>query len=499
VTTASSPDVEASLAVDRTGTPYVCFCFNEGSDNGLHYAVRRDGRWNAEIIEPGRRFTSVSLALDSAGRPHVAYCDERRGDLKYARRESAGWSIETVDAVGWAGPGASLALDTGDVPHVAYYEDGPKFEYPSFYRVKVARRSETGWRVAPLVRLVREHNYLPEGATALSFDAEGRTLILFKESVEYDFKIMRGSSRGVEWGHSPEEPAFGFRKPEYEPEISKWEPDTSLPLPSLSTLLAKPESGAEVIYESPPGGETEIEVVDAVSLRKTHDCPIYGGEVYETWYKGRVGDLVGWDQAWSCSFLVEFTEAYEPLREGPSFEAAAITPEEYNFERFNDTGLKPNVPAGTLIPLNAALKGWLCVGYWAAGGWLPSAAEGVRLYRRLFGWYPGVSQGGFSLFFPLKGEVTTLVLKNVEFLRDSRLSCEDPVVTITTAEGDFDCLPIYAGSYGGHEGGAALYFVRWPRPVNREDIAAITFETGVPARRFRITVDPREAWGKGAE
>ena len=498
VTSTSVSYEQLSLAVDSTDTPHICFCFNAGIDSGLMYATRKDGGWYTETVDPGGRFTSVSLALDSAGRPHVAYCDEWRGDLKYARRETNGWAVETVDAVGWCGPGACLILDNGSVPYVAYYEDGPRFEYPSFYRVKVARRSEMGWRVAPLARLVREHKYLPAGPTALAFDAEGRTHILFEEFVGYVEIKKRAWSRNAAWEASPEERIPQFPKADHAPEIYKWEPGAPLPLPRLSRLLAKPEGGAEVIFESSPADGTEIEVIDAVSLRSPDDGPIYGGEVYETWYKGCVGDSVGWDRAWlgRRDFLVEFAEAYEPLRESPSPEAAAITPEEYIHEQFNKTGLKPAVPAGTWLPLNAALKGWYCVGHHGAGGWLPSAAGGVRLYRRLFGWVSGVVLGSFSLFFPLEGDVTTLVLENEEFLHDSRLSREDPVVTITTAEGDVACFPTYAGSRGAHEGWTDFLTVRLPRPVKRDDITAITLETGVPARRFSITVDPREAWAE---
>jgi len=487
---------EVSLAVDSAGVPHVCFCFNEKSYRGLRYAVRKDGGWTTEVVDPGTDISSVSLALDSAGRPHAAYCDGSRGDLKYARRENGGWADEKVDALGWCGPGACLVLDGKDVPVIAYYEDGPMGEDPTFYRVKVARRSKSGWQVAPIAIMEREYNSVPAGPTAVVFDAEGRTHILFEESVGYGFKIMRGRSRGVEWGPPSEEPVFGFRKAEYEPEMCKWEAGRDLPYPELSRLLAEPESDAELIYEKPWDSEGEVEVIDAVSLRRTDDCPIYGGEVYETWYKGRVGDLVGWDQDWSSSFLVEFNEAYEPLREGPSFEAPAVTPEEHNAERFNDTGVKPRVSVGTLIPLNAAFKGWLCVGYFPAGGWLPETAEGIKIYRRVFNWYSGVYEGNFVFFLPLEDDVTSLVIENEEFLYASRLSREDPVVTITTADGDFACLPKFAASYGGHEGGAALYFVRWPRPVKRDDITAITLETGVPARRFRITVDPREAWAE---
>jgi hypothetical protein len=63
----------------------------------------------------------MSLELDSGWEPHVAFYDADTGDLKYARRYSGIWFIETVAAGGDIGLWSSLALDSQDNPHISFY------------------------------------------------------------------------------------------------------------------------------------------------------------------------------------------------------------------------------------------------------------------------------------------------------------------------------------------------------------------------------------------
>jgi len=58
---------------------------------------------------------------DSGDRPHISYLDETNEDLKYARWNGTGWSIETVDSDGDVGEYTSIALDSSDYPHISYH------------------------------------------------------------------------------------------------------------------------------------------------------------------------------------------------------------------------------------------------------------------------------------------------------------------------------------------------------------------------------------------
>ncbi len=488
-------EATASLALDRTGTPHVSFCFNAGYEAELKYAYRGETGWRVEVVEAGWQFTSTSLALDDEGRPCVAYCDNRRGDLKYARRETAGWAIETVDAVGWSGPGASLALDKGDIPYVAYYEDGPKFERPSFYRVKVARRSEDGWRVSPVATLKMTGLYLPEQPAVPAVDAGGRVRVLYfaltdNRSIGYCAKWVR-----PEWPACSEKREVRLLPYPDEPELARWAPTEDALRPKPRLLRAEPNEDSEVIIEA--DADAEVEVIDAVCVREIIKESVYAGEVYGTWYKARVGDKVGWGQSWQPfgEFIAEFTAPYSPLRERPSAFAPPITEEKYEIAEFNSFALRPTVPAGTILYLNAAYNGWYLVDYGGGGAWLPADTPGVDVYRRIFHWY-FFDTVTFDFYVPVAGEVRKIIFENSEFLSWSRLGFEDPVLTLTTHDDEFELIPELVGGLGGYESVSYYLAARLPYAVKREDITAITYTTGVPERRLQVSVDPREAWAE---
>src|SRR5262245_52024097 len=64
-----------------------------------------------EIVDPtGIVGQYTSLALDASGHPRISYYDVTNGDLKYAAKNGATWTIETVDgASGDVGQYTSLA------------------------------------------------------------------------------------------------------------------------------------------------------------------------------------------------------------------------------------------------------------------------------------------------------------------------------------------------------------------------------------------------------
>jgi len=76
--------------------------------------------WRIETVDGPGTGEYSSIALDSAGWPHISYFDFLNGDLEYAHKDAAGWTIETVDDAGTVGAFTSLALDSADHPHISY-------------------------------------------------------------------------------------------------------------------------------------------------------------------------------------------------------------------------------------------------------------------------------------------------------------------------------------------------------------------------------------------
>jgi len=209
---------------------------------------------------------------------------------------------------------------------------------------------------------------------------------------------------------------------------------------------------------------------------------------------------VGWsdDIRTYGRFLVEFRQPYTPLREGPSAAAPAIRDEWYEAPEEQYKALKAAVPAGSIYDLNSAYGGWYCVGIDSDGAWAPADAPGVTAYREVFSWYLEPESYGeyFCFYFPLRGDVDRVIMTAGIFLYGERLCHDDPVIKITTADDEFVLYPEFVSSMGWYESGQVRFVARLPRGVGRDEITAVTFETGTPARRFKTTIDPREAWGE---
>ena len=65
-------------------------------------------------------------AVDSKGNIHLAYCDVTKGDVRYARRNDQGWSIETALHKGAVGKYIGLAVDKNDQPNILFYDQDQK-------------------------------------------------------------------------------------------------------------------------------------------------------------------------------------------------------------------------------------------------------------------------------------------------------------------------------------------------------------------------------------
>ncbi len=104
----------------------ICFLFAVLSlailFSSITFQAIAENPWIEETIDENAQAANPSLALDSSGRVHVSYFDENSGNLKYARKDVAAWSIETVDTAVNVGIHSSIGLDSGDRPHIAYID-----------------------------------------------------------------------------------------------------------------------------------------------------------------------------------------------------------------------------------------------------------------------------------------------------------------------------------------------------------------------------------------
>lgn len=493
--------VHASLAVDGDGAAHVCYCWPKREREELICLHNTRGAWEKELVTSGWRSFYPSLAFDAAGRLHVAYFDESRGDLKYASRENGRWEIETVEDLGWVGVRAVLAFGPGDVPWISYYEYGPK--YAEYFYAKVARRTGRGWEVSTVEKLRNSpHKEERVPRTAINVDGRGRPHVVYGEFTGY-YDTHLKSAKWMGNGQPPADPPkkICFAQTAKPPEIYDWGAGGELPLYPPDVLHAEPDADSAVLATFEYDDDTPYEILDVKSILRYNDFNFRPAYEYDAWFNVRRGGYVGWSMGvgiLDISCLVEFRQPYAPLREGPSSSAPAIESERFDYADQQRLALTPDVPAGSIYRLHSAYNGWYCVGNFSDGAWVPADAPEVTLYREVFHWWPDTEayDEDFSFFFPVRGAVGRIIIRNGCFLRWERLSGDDPVLRITTSKDEFVLLPEYVTSKGYYEGWNDYFIVQLPRAVSRDEIKAVTFETGSPAQRYKVTVDPREAWAE---
>lgn len=111
-----------SLQLTASGAARVAFrkagSNNPDNDGGLKYALRNGANWSYESIEPtGSEVADISLALTGANGAGIAFRDG--SDLYFTERLDSGWS--TPFHLGDSSANAvSLAFDSAGNPHIAY-------------------------------------------------------------------------------------------------------------------------------------------------------------------------------------------------------------------------------------------------------------------------------------------------------------------------------------------------------------------------------------------
>jgi subtilisin family serine protease len=137
-----------SLAYAPDGNPSISYRTSTASGRGsLKFARKTSAGWTIQTVDAaGARYNS--LAYDSAGNPSIAFSDDADGDgtldsLKFARWNGSAWVIQTVET-GVAGYGvmASLAYDNFGNPAIAHRAGGV---------VRFVRWNGTSWDPAEIV------------------------------------------------------------------------------------------------------------------------------------------------------------------------------------------------------------------------------------------------------------------------------------------------------------------------------------------------------------
>ena len=113
-----------SLAFDSLNRPMLSYVTRRGE---LKFAVRETLDWRTRTIDNSELGIEIasSLAIDpSTGHPAIAYTSIfLNASLKYARWDGNDWILETVDSNGSTGAQPSLAFDPTDGnPAVAYHD-----------------------------------------------------------------------------------------------------------------------------------------------------------------------------------------------------------------------------------------------------------------------------------------------------------------------------------------------------------------------------------------
>jgi hypothetical protein len=121
ITSLPSVPIHLALEVDPLGGAHLAFMFHDSGLNAdrVAYARRGSAGWTVETV-PGSGIYDVHMALDSKRQPHLLL-NFSFHELYHYAKTAAGWDIDLVDAVNPAFVyGSSIALDAQDLPRVVF-------------------------------------------------------------------------------------------------------------------------------------------------------------------------------------------------------------------------------------------------------------------------------------------------------------------------------------------------------------------------------------------
>ncbi len=174
-----------SLAVDGASHPHIAY--NSYTDKAYHltYARHDSSGWVIETVDTAGDIRYVSLSLDNSGGSHVAYYHGDNGDLRYARRDSADWIIESIDTIGIVGQYVSIGVNSAGCPGVSYYDE-------TSGDLKYAEWDGNDWLIERVDTTGNVGRH-----TAFAFDKADNPRISYYDVTNYCLKYARKD--GVEW------------------------------------------------------------------------------------------------------------------------------------------------------------------------------------------------------------------------------------------------------------------------------------------------------------
>jgi hypothetical protein len=143
----SIPNASSNDTVFDANTKTLHAIYYDTASTTLKYqAFADDGTATAaETVDAGiQTGLYLSIAEDGAGNLHAAYYDANNGDLKYAKRDTAGvWTTSTIDSKNTVGYYPSITFDNDGRPVVSYY-------YKNGGDLRIAKLNGNAWSISTI-------------------------------------------------------------------------------------------------------------------------------------------------------------------------------------------------------------------------------------------------------------------------------------------------------------------------------------------------------------
>lgn len=178
-----------SIAIEGVDRPVPHVAYLDATQGSLRYATRPDARkgWQVEVADSSSSGTGfyTSLVVDRFGRVHVSYVDIANGALRYGLRDrtTGRWTHETVDSAPDLLYDCSLALDPTGWPHISYH-------HGTSSSLRHARRDAAGWHL----QTVDDSPGTQGLYTSIECDSLGGVAISYLDGSAFLLKYAHGPS-----------------------------------------------------------------------------------------------------------------------------------------------------------------------------------------------------------------------------------------------------------------------------------------------------------------